>query len=257
MTRRGATQRPTSARLDALPRRADRDRADRDRRVLRLHEGHPVHARLPPARGLRVLEQPASRLARAHRRRQRRQESRAVDALQGHGPHRRSRWRSTTRACRSTGRDAQDPPAHLPRGQLLRRPQARARRRLAGGARAAARSARRRPRRRSSSTSCSPRCRPTRAPTCRRCCRQYGAALDVEADGRAGRDARPDRAGARPGAEALNKSYSIRRPDAFKGTALVNSALLGTQPHDLSRMIAAIATLSTKLRAQRARAAGA
>jgi ABC-type transporter Mla subunit MlaD len=49
------------------------------------------------------------------------------------------------------------------------------------------------------------------------------------------------------GAEALNKSYTYS-PDALRGAALVNSALLGTQPHDLSRLIAAVAQLSGNLR---------
>jgi phospholipid/cholesterol/gamma-HCH transport system substrate-binding protein len=49
------------------------------------------------------------------------------------------------------------------------------------------------------------------------------------------------------GAQGLNESYTYGA-DAFKGTALVNSALLGTQPHDLSRVFAAIARLTTELR---------
>ncbi len=49
------------------------------------------------------------------------------------------------------------------------------------------------------------------------------------------------------GAEGINLSYDWSA-DAFEGSAMVNSALLGTQPHDLSRMFAAIADLSTKLR---------
>ncbi|HZV73242.1 MAG TPA: MlaD family protein [Conexibacter sp.] len=49
------------------------------------------------------------------------------------------------------------------------------------------------------------------------------------------------------GAQGLNESYTYA-PDALKGSALVNSALLGTQPHDLSRMIASIARLTTALR---------
>jgi len=51
----------------------------------------------------------------------------------------------------------------------------------------------------------------------------------------------------RSGAQGINLSYTYG-PAAFKGTTLVNTALLGTQPHDLSRMIAAIAKLSTELR---------
>ena len=49
------------------------------------------------------------------------------------------------------------------------------------------------------------------------------------------------------GAQGLNGSYTYG-PDALKGGALVNSALLGTEPHDLSRMIAGIARLTTALR---------
>jgi phospholipid/cholesterol/gamma-HCH transport system substrate-binding protein len=51
------------------------------------------------------------------------------------------------------------------------------------------------------------------------------------------------------GAQGLNGSYTYG-PDALKGAALVNSALLGTEPHDLSRMIAAIAQLTTNLRSR-------
>lgn len=49
------------------------------------------------------------------------------------------------------------------------------------------------------------------------------------------------------GAQGLNASYTYG-PDALRGATLVNSALLGTEPHDLSRMIAGIARLTTVLR---------
>jgi virulence factor Mce-like protein len=49
------------------------------------------------------------------------------------------------------------------------------------------------------------------------------------------------------GAQALNKTYDYSA-QALKGTALVNSALLGVEPHDLSRTIAAIAKLTGTLR---------
>jgi virulence factor Mce-like protein len=49
------------------------------------------------------------------------------------------------------------------------------------------------------------------------------------------------------GAQALNKSYNYS-PQALKGTAIVNSGLLGEHPHDLSRVIAAVAKLTTALR---------
>lgn len=49
------------------------------------------------------------------------------------------------------------------------------------------------------------------------------------------------------GAQGLNLSYRWSA-DALEGASIVNSGLLGTRPHDLSRMIAAIADLTTQLR---------
>lgn len=49
------------------------------------------------------------------------------------------------------------------------------------------------------------------------------------------------------GAEALNESYTYSG-DALRDTSIVNSALLGTEPHDLSRTIDGIARLATALR---------
>jgi phospholipid/cholesterol/gamma-HCH transport system substrate-binding protein len=75
---------------------------------------------------------------------------------------------------------------------------------------------------------------------------EFGKALDskptAEQDATLDTDVR-----GKTGAQGLNGSYTYG-PDALKGSALVNSALLGTQPHDLSRMIAAIARLTTALR---------
>jgi len=75
---------------------------------------------------------------------------------------------------------------------------------------------------------------------------QYGKALDstptAEQDLTLDSDVR-----GKTGAQGLNGSYTYG-PDALRGAALVNSALLGTQPHDLSRMIAGIARLTTALR---------
>jgi phospholipid/cholesterol/gamma-HCH transport system substrate-binding protein len=75
---------------------------------------------------------------------------------------------------------------------------------------------------------------------------QYGAALTAPPTTQQEATLDPDVRG-KSGAQALNESYTYG-PAALKGTALVNTALLGTQPHDLSRMIAAIAKLSTALR---------
>lgn len=75
---------------------------------------------------------------------------------------------------------------------------------------------------------------------------EYGISLDTKPT--AAEDATQDpMVRGLTGAEALNKSYQYS-PDALRGATLVNSALLGTEPHDLSRMIAGIARLSTNLR---------
>jgi len=75
---------------------------------------------------------------------------------------------------------------------------------------------------------------------------QFGKALDSKPT--AAQDATLDAdVRGKTGAQGLNGSYTYG-PDALKGSALVNSALLGTQPHDLSHMIAAIARLTTALR---------
>ncbi|HEU4701446.1 MAG TPA: MlaD family protein [Conexibacter sp.] len=75
---------------------------------------------------------------------------------------------------------------------------------------------------------------------------EYGKALDSKPSAAQDATLDPDVRG-KTGAQGLNGSYTYG-PDALKGSALVNSALLGTQPHDLSRMIAAIARLTTALR---------
>ena len=49
------------------------------------------------------------------------------------------------------------------------------------------------------------------------------------------------------GAQGFNKAYAYS-PQALKGASIVNSALLGTQPHDLSNLIGAVAKLTTNLR---------
>lgn len=75
---------------------------------------------------------------------------------------------------------------------------------------------------------------------------QYGAALDAPPTAAQNATLDPEVQG-KTGAQGLNASYTYG-PTALKGAALVNSALLGTQTHDLSRMIAAIARLTTELR---------
>ena len=76
-------------------------------------------------RGLPDLEQPAARLAGADRRRERRQGRRRSSARRTPTSS-RSRWRWTTQGLPiHKDATAEDPLAHLPRGQLLRRPDAR------------------------------------------------------------------------------------------------------------------------------------
>ena len=98
------------------------------RRLPRLDQGDPVPLALRGQGRVRDLQQPAHRLAGADRRRRGRQGHRRRarrgrrrrdrdDADRGQGPAGARR------------RDGQDPPAHLPRGQLLRRPRRPARRR--------------------------------------------------------------------------------------------------------------------------------
>jgi phospholipid/cholesterol/gamma-HCH transport system substrate-binding protein len=79
---------------------------------------------------------------------------------------------------------------------------------------------------------------------------QFGKALDSKPTAAQDATLDPDVRG-KTGAQGLNGSYTYS-PDALEGTAIVNSALLGTEPHDLSRMIAAIAKLTTALRTREA-----
>ena len=99
--------------------------ADRRARVPRLHQGHPVHRAVRGQRRLPVGELDPARLAGADRRRRGRQ---GEGGRGGRGQPRRRGRRAPDRrrrAAAARGRDRQDPAAHLPRGQLLRRPQAR------------------------------------------------------------------------------------------------------------------------------------
>ncbi len=75
---------------------------------------------------------------------------------------------------------------------------------------------------------------------------QYGKALDSKPTTAQNATLDPDVRG-KTGAQGLNGSYTYA-PEALRGMSIVNTALLGTEPHDLSRMIASIARLSTVLR---------
>ena len=87
---------------------------------------------------------------------------------------------------------------------------------------------------RSSSTGSSSALTPTRAPTCRRCARPRRRA---ERPPTAAEDATqdPTQRGL-TGGQALNQSLKYSA-GAFKASAIVNQALLGSQPHDLSGVV--------------------
>jgi phospholipid/cholesterol/gamma-HCH transport system substrate-binding protein len=75
---------------------------------------------------------------------------------------------------------------------------------------------------------------------------EYGKALNAKPTAAQNATQDPDVQGLTGGA-AFNKAYTYA-PQALKGTAIVNTGLLGAEPHGLSRTIAAIARLSTELR---------
>jgi phospholipid/cholesterol/gamma-HCH transport system substrate-binding protein len=76
---------------------------------------------------------------------------------------------------------------------------------------------------------------------------EYGKALNAKPTAAQNATQDPDAQGL-SGGQAFNKAYTYSG-QALKGTAIVNTGLLGAEPHDLSRTIAAIARLSTELRA--------
>ena len=95
----------------------------------------------------------------------------------------------------------------------------------------------RRPRRPSRSTRCSAPSRPRRARTCRSSWIGYGEALNGEPEPGEDDDQDPEVQG-ETGAEALNDSLEYSA-DSLRGGAIVNDALLGSELHDLSKLIGA------------------
>lgn len=74
---------------------------------------------------------------------------------------------------------------------------------------------------------------------------EYGTSLNTKPTPEEDAELPPETRGL-TGAQALNQA-SVDGGDALEGATLVNSALLGSQPHDLSRMIAGVARLSRSL----------
>jgi phospholipid/cholesterol/gamma-HCH transport system substrate-binding protein len=75
---------------------------------------------------------------------------------------------------------------------------------------------------------------------------EFGTALNSKPTAAENATQDPDVRGL-TGAQAFNKTYDYT-PQAFKGSALVSSALLGVGPHDLSKLIGGVAKLTTALR---------
>jgi ABC-type transporter Mla subunit MlaD len=73
----------------------------------------------------------------------------------------------------------------------------------------------------------------------------YGAALTLKPRAVDDANGDPEVAGL-TGAQAFNETY-VYSPDALRQSTLVNSALLGTSPHDLSRLIAGLGRASAGL----------
>src|SRR3954452_20036861 len=75
--------------------------------------------------------------------------------------------------------------------------------------------------------------------------KNYGEALTAKPTAAQDKAQDPDVRGL-TGAEALNRSYRYGGP-AFRNVAIVNNALLGTEPHDLSKLIAGLAKTTAGL----------
>ena len=130
---------------------------------------------------------------------------------------------------------AQDPAADLLRRQLLRRPQARLARREGARLRAT-RSRPPRPARRCSSTRCSAACERTPARISRSC--WWATARRSRASPpRARTTTRIPTPRARPRASP-STTRSSTHPTALRGSAVVNQATLGSELHDLSKLVA-------------------
>ena len=201
----------------------------------RLHQGRPVHARLPldavfeSANSLRQgspvriagvnVGKVVGRRARGRRRR----------GARGDGDRRPGTARSTpTRRRRSARGSSSRATSSSTCGRA---------RRARPCCTTATRCASRRPRRRSSSTRCSPRCSPTRGRTCKDVLAAVAAAWTGGRPPAQDRAADPPRAASPRPRRSTTPTATSAPPSA--ATALVNEALLGTQPRrDLARLIA-------------------
>jgi phospholipid/cholesterol/gamma-HCH transport system substrate-binding protein len=73
----------------------------------------------------------------------------------------------------------------------------------------------------------------------------YGEALTHKPNEAENAEQAPEVSGLN-GAQALNKAYQIG-PEALRGSAIVNQAITGTEPHDLSELVAAIGKTTAAL----------
>jgi ABC-type transporter Mla subunit MlaD len=74
---------------------------------------------------------------------------------------------------------------------------------------------------------------------------EYGAALTAKPNAAENAEQDPDVRGLNA-AQALNKAYH-RGPSSLRGTAVINQAITGTEPHDLSKLVSGIGKVTSAL----------
>jgi ABC-type transporter Mla subunit MlaD len=74
---------------------------------------------------------------------------------------------------------------------------------------------------------------------------EYGKALNGKPNAAADAEQEPEVRGLNA-AQALNRTYH-RSPEALKGTAIINQAITGTEPHDLSKLVASVGKVTSAL----------
>jgi ABC-type transporter Mla subunit MlaD len=74
---------------------------------------------------------------------------------------------------------------------------------------------------------------------------EYGKALTQRPNAVEDAEQQPEVRGINA-AQALNKTYH-RSPEALRGTAIINQAITGTEPHDLSKLVASVGKVTSAL----------
>jgi phospholipid/cholesterol/gamma-HCH transport system substrate-binding protein len=74
---------------------------------------------------------------------------------------------------------------------------------------------------------------------------EYGKALTQKPNAAENAEQEPEVRGLNA-AQALNKTYH-RSPEALRGTAIINQAVTGTEPHDISKLVASVGKVTSAL----------